>query len=481
MNFAATKVQFVNSVSSVDFKKLRLKYKEWKMTFATFIAPMAWLMALMLAPHSLALAGTLASHLGAWQLICLVLIGGLFILNAGVPSRIRPTSPISSATLSDRASIVLLLSSRLTTALTGSVILAVSAGFIFNEIFIYWFPNFAFAYLVLTIVVIIQFLGSTAKQWAQVIFTGIAAAGLVVLVLFGLIHDPTVASIPVKWGAHAGVHSVIALMYLFVGFDLVFLSPAAQSAATGRKLKLVRTGIIGAAIILGLWSLVSIRHVEVDRLGETAVPHVIAAMNLAGPAGLKIIGLVSIAGAFAGINALLTALSQVVTDLRPGPRNNDHQPSVMHRVYHNNRPGFWTLGFGLLIALMLAAGLAGTDAVDVMLRAGLIFWMIHHAAANWNVLNKNRLFQKWSARTIKMAAKPAPLIGLIMLWLGIGVLIATDSGKWLLIRFMGGVYALMWSLIAIIAKLRRQSNHARISIVKRPHNNNKMKNQRRSP
>jgi hypothetical protein len=186
----------------------------------------------MLAPHTLALTGNLSTHFGTWHALWIAVVGGLFGINAAVFgrwTRIRHhtfSSAFRTDLLpSDRARVVLLLSGRLTTALMGVAILAVSAGFLFNEIFLFWFPNFAFAYLMIAGAAFVQLLNQAASERTQIFFSGLAATGLILLIFIGLAQEPTLSAAPSPVQRPIELHAFGAAMYLFIGFDLIYLSP----------------------------------------------------------------------------------------------------------------------------------------------------------------------------------------------------------------------------------------------------------------
>jgi hypothetical protein len=405
----------------------------------------------MLAPHTLALTGSLSADLGAWHLFWIAVAGGLFSINAAVTGRLAQvernavSSKIWTGLLpGDRPRRVLLLSGRLTTALMGIAILAVSAGFLFNEIFIFWFPNFAFAYLMIAAAVIIQLLDPATSEKAQVFFSGLAAVGLILLILIGLVQEPTPTATPSPVQRPVGLHAFVAPLYLFIGFDLIYLSPQMKTQSGIRVSGWMITGIITAAILLGLWGLVGLKHTGIDMLRDSTVPHIAAAANLAGPAGLKIMGIVGIAGAMAAINALFNAAARTMATVttRAGIDAKNFPAATV--VKFISRPAVWIIAMALLIGLLLALGLAGTDAVDIYFRAGLLFWLAHYAALYLTYLRHRLPGNSRIRRNWKDPMLLSSTIGVLLLVVGIGTLFATDPDGWELSRFSMVVYGTLW-------------------------------------
>ncbi|NIN66172.1 MAG: hypothetical protein GTO63_16055, partial [Anaerolineae bacterium] len=50
----------------------------------------------------------------------------------------------------------------------------VVAGYVFNEVFVYWFPNLGFSFLLLGFLLVLNLLGRTISLVAQVIFIAVA-------------------------------------------------------------------------------------------------------------------------------------------------------------------------------------------------------------------------------------------------------------------------------------------------------------------
>jgi hypothetical protein len=437
--------------------------------FKTPIASLSWLTALMLAPHTLALTGRLSADFGAWHALWIAVAGGLFSINAAVLGRwrqIRRTA-LSSANGSDllpgdRPRLVLLLGGRLTTALAGIAILAVSAGFLFNEIFLFWFPNFAFAYLMIAGAAIIQLRNPAVSERAQVFFSGLAASGLILLIGIGLVQEPTLAAAPSPVQRPIELHAFAAAMYLFIGFDLIYLSPAMKTESDMRASGWMIAGIVGGTILLGLWSLVSLRHTELVMLRESTVPHMAAAAKLAGPTGTKVMGIVGIAGAMAAINALLKAAARTmatVTNRAGIDAQNFPTATVMQLA---SKPAVWIIGVALLIGLLLALGLAGTDAVDVYFRAGLLFWLTYYASLNLAVLRHGMRRDSRNRRNWKNPTLLTSAAGALLLVPGIGILLATDPDRWELAGFSMVVYITLWlasfGLSKIIGHFKMKGN-----------------------
>lgn len=256
----------------------------------------------------------------------------------------------------------------------------VSSGFAFNEIFVYWFPNFGFAFLLLGILCALQFLNRKTVYWIQVVFFSIAAAGLLVLAAAGLIRPNTVEvslfqAVPL--GDAVSRPGILFLTFLlFVGFDLGY--------GAEEKTGLEPAGSTGSAVIFItfvfiLWGLVMLAHVPAQKLSETAIPHLVAARKIWGDTGRIIMGLTIIFGSLAGIHALFTDIVHRVKDLA-------ERKIIPEKL---NRPKTVIILLTLTTGLMMGLGLAGSDVLETLIRFSLIIWFLSHIAV-WFYIKPGR-------------------------------------------------------------------------------------------
>ena len=85
--------------------------------------------------------------------------------------------------LGHRNAAIILICGKLPFAVCASAGLVVSAGFVFNEVFVYWFPNFAFASLLLVSITLLNIFGKKPALVTQVITLAVARIGLLILKL----------------------------------------------------------------------------------------------------------------------------------------------------------------------------------------------------------------------------------------------------------------------------------------------------------
>jgi len=120
------------------------------------VMALAWFAGLMLSPNTQALLGNLAGMLQGYLGVWLLLGACAYVLNLrsyraliGRPGSHAELSVSHRNAWGDLPALLIPLSGRLVTTLAAATGLLVTAGIVFNEAFIYWFPNFAFAFILL--------------------------------------------------------------------------------------------------------------------------------------------------------------------------------------------------------------------------------------------------------------------------------------------------------------------------------------------
>ncbi len=256
-------------------------------TFFTKAIPIAWAMGIMLSPDTLALLGNLVGKTG-WTALWLIL-GSMviFFVHAAnyqtLNQKVRETDFLM--TRLGQLVVYLPWTTRGFAAIFLSTGILVSSGFVFNEVFFHWFPNFGFAFLLLGLLLGIHLTGIPIGFKAQVIFIALTVAGLLVLILTGIFTQGTQAVAP--WLLIPDRSILFLALVLWVGFDLGAFALDQNGGREGKKKMmgpLVCT-IGGTGVLFLLWAMVSILHVPLVKLASTSLPHLKTARSLLGDTG----------------------------------------------------------------------------------------------------------------------------------------------------------------------------------------------------
>ncbi len=258
------------------------------------------------------------------------------------------------------------LASRLVFMVCVATISLVTAGYVFNEVFVYWFANFAFAFLLLALVLVLHLVGRSWALKVQNILVIVVLAMVAVLVASAL---PTATSLPAAGEIDFQVRGLLLPFFLVVGFECAFLTQNGQPRV-GQLAKVFG----GLLLLFVLWGGVMSQVVEPSRLARSFNPQMLVAHQVLGQPGRYLMGVAVIAGAAALVNGLFLVLRHQLAELVPAP----------WWATASGKKKKWLAVFGVLAlaaapALMMATGMAGEELIDVYGRAALVFWLFQYS------------------------------------------------------------------------------------------------------
>lgn len=329
-----------------------------------------WVVGMMISPEALRLNGWHVGTMGGWYILSM----GLALAAYGLSTRIhahgyRDEQTILSRAYGDYWAAVLLLMARPALVVVLATATLVTAGFVFNETFVFWFPNFAFAFLLLGLVLAVNLAGPRTAVIVQAICVAIAFAGLVLLGIFGLFapKSASLAAPAVSLGPTVG--DAAGAMLLFLGYELI----GYVHRGTGRveTIRFMRIGLLCSAILLLVWNWVGLRLVPAERLTDTYIPHILVAKAAAGGWGRPIIGMVGIAGTVAAVNLIFRAVS----DMLGAMAERRQMPAFFNAG--TARPAALVL-LAVVTAVLMAVGFAGSEHLDIALRAAMLLYLVFY-------------------------------------------------------------------------------------------------------
>jgi amino acid transporter len=396
-------------------------------------------MGLLLSPGSLTILGNNMGIAGASFLV--VILTGLVVhlftaLSFGELSLNFPgpdgEARLIKESLGPTPALVLSLCSRVLFTLCAATGILAAAGYAFNEVFVLWFPNLGFSFCLLGFLLLINFLGHRVSSTAQIFFVAMTVLGLLLLSVVGLLH---LGKAPPAMDASNSdpLHMSRVIFFglvLFVGFDLANFTNGGDLHHPTRLAKSMILGIVLVAMIFSLWGLVSITHVSHSKLADSTVPHMLAARQIMGQSGRVLMGLVVLAGSCAAVNALLMAVSGMISCMA----KQGLLPSFLGLRPKRVPISLILLGMG--IAGMMAAGMAGKPELEIYTQAAIWFWLLHYAMIHVSVLimrwrNPGRFnpFQVFASPVI-------PIVGALALFMGLAGLLWTAPEFGLILKFI---------------------------------------------
>jgi len=420
---------------------------------ASWITLVPFAMALMLSPDSLTLLGNGVgiagvSFLGVLLIAAIIHLfttlsyGEIFSVFPGSGGEARYTE----AALGKVPAIFLPLCSRVVFTVCAATGMLATAGYVFNEIFVYWFPNLGFSFCLLGLLLLIGVLGKRVTFAAQGIFMAMALLGLSFLSVWGLIAGgneslpPSSVENPSFNLLHMGAMGLV----LFIGFDLAGLASGGRDQQPFNVAKPMAAAVIFSGIVLSLWGLVSYIYVPPQRLADTSVPYSLAARAVLGWTGRKIMGLVVLAATCGAVNALLAGVARMIIAIAfRGPL-----PSFFG--VSDKRASVPIIFLSLSIAVMLASGMAGEPDLEVYTRGSIYLWLLNYGAVHLSVLILRRRGGLGPQSSAVLGYPVIPFIGLLATCAGVFGLLWFDAEPGLLLKFMavvlatGLVFGMVW-------------------------------------
>jgi amino acid transporter len=411
-------------------------------------------MALLVSPDHLRLWGNMAGHIGP----------GFWIAAIGVAAVFAPTGASYRRLALSRAgaggylaalkvqggltAVALALTSRLALTIGLSTGILVTSGFVFNETFVYWFPNFAFAFILLALVALVFCRGYGLAEKILTALLATTLLGLVALVLAGVLQMDPEALQDAAPASGCGTGAAFTGLLLFAGFDLgIHRGARARDTVASTRMMPVVLGI--SLVLLSLWGAASLAHVPANRLADSFIPYTLAARQIGGQTGRILVGVVVIAGTGCAVISLFSATARMISslarlDMLPRFCGGSAQRNVLA-----------TSVLALAIAAMMAAGVAGAPELEVFIRAAFLLWLLHvvlvHLAAfNTHGPNASTGLHAWSRHLRWLFVTAAILLaaGAVYLWV-------TDNHRVPLLKYMMAVWS-GGALVLFLARLAKK-------------------------
>ncbi len=257
----------------------------------------------------------------------------------------------------------LLLTSRVALVLLLPTGLLVTAGYAFNEIFLYWFPNFGFAFLLLGIVTLLHLAGEKFALKIQPLFAIVAVICLVILSIAGLGGPASSQPISVDIGFTFTPSLLAGALLLFLGTD--YVTP--QHERDSRLPALA--ALLLCVFVFLFWAMLSLQYVPAEKLAASTLPHMLVARAILGEPGRLLMGMAIIAGTCAAVNALFHLATGAMAGLARRHLLPGHPAGTLRRRR-------MVLLFALVIGSLMAGGLAGYEILETYIEASLLLWLL---------------------------------------------------------------------------------------------------------
>lgn len=322
----------------------------------------------MFSPETLVLLGNSAGYNGVYFYLsvvaaALILCGCAFCLfyPARDPEQESEVSQLTQS-IGRFPAAALVLSARLSVTLLAATSVLVTAGFAFNEIFVYWFPNFGFAFLLLGFILVCNLVRTSWALNFQALLVAFTLLSFSVLLFNGLTSSPA-KPLPAQTGEFTSLAAATWALLLFLGFDLIINSRVKS------KLLPAVAAICVVGVLFVLWAAVSRVYVPTASLTESTLPHLKAARAVLGQNGRLLMGVVVICGATAAVNGLFLYMGKTARNLADQqviPRFKGER--TLHRLI--------SILMFVTIGVFMMTGLAGEEKLSLYYRGALLLWLV---------------------------------------------------------------------------------------------------------
>jgi L-asparagine transporter-like permease len=332
-----------------------------------------------LSPDSLSLFG---NSLGAAGRLLLLSLPIGVLIHLSTLHSFRQLNTISGdpvkgiqKVLGPRRATILLICGKLPFAVCTSAGLVVSAGFVFNEVFVYWFPNFAFAYLFLAIILFLNLFARKTALILQILALAGACSGMVFLSGAGLFSQSEVTSLS-KTLADVDYRYLAAVVVVLVGFDMGLYADGPSQNGFSHVARSLVIALIGSGVVLLIWGLSAMAVVPPAKLESSTIPYMTMARKAFGQSGRYIMGMVVISGVFAAVNAIIYSVSTMTAQLAVA----ENKPERLVSLLDTRRVVLlFTAGAS---AMLMAMGYAGEPILETWIRASLVLWLAYYITVN---------------------------------------------------------------------------------------------------
>ena len=330
------------------------------------------------------------------------------------------------------------LASRVVFMVCAATISLVTAGFVFNEVFVYWFANFGFAFLMLGLVLLVQLAG---RQWvlrAQTFLVLLALVLVAVLVVIGLGKGGTFSVQEFQFQGRG----VLLPFFMVVGVEFYYLAGRSKDIVQNQmKIQPLVLILISVLVLYSLWGIVMSFVVDPAKLARSFNPQMLSARHILGQPGRLIMGAALLAGGAALVNGLFYIVRVQLSELLPFSRASAN----------TSRKKLWTsvgvIALAAVPALMMVSGMAGEEVIDVYVRVALVCWLVHYGLIHF-------------AMFFKSQQRKGPHLGVGIIFLGASIALGwTDPEPIVFLKSLAMIVLSVGAISLFIIYFRKKLTH----------------------
>jgi len=361
-----------------------------RLSRSPLLATLGVALGLMLSPESLVTLGKSAGKTGIAVVPLVFMAMTVHLLTATSYDELNRRLPgpageirLLRGALGAVPAAALLLCSRFLFVLCAAPLILATAGYVFNEVFLDWFPNLGFSFLLLSLLLVVNLVGRRAALAAQVTLVAVSLLAMIGLIAAGVLGHSSLQS-QQTWDQGGGLsHSGFLLLFLFMGYDLAATALPDQQSGR-RRVRAISTGVVLIALLFAAWGFLSASFVAPARLAASTVPHLMAARAILGDTGRGIMGTAVLAGSAAAVNVLFFSVPRIMAAMA----KEGLLPSRLSGS--GGEPRLAVLFVASGPAAMMALGMAGKQETEIYARAAFLFWLLLYGAVDFCLLYLRR-------------------------------------------------------------------------------------------
>lgn len=398
--------------------------------------PLSLGLGLMLCPESLIIHLNGIGSLGAWYIAASLAGAALMstlahVYNLALGARPWPAgeAQVIRDVAGMMAAAVFPLAARVAFCVVATSVLVVTAGFTFNEVFLYWFPNFAFAYLLLSGILAVNLISRKLAGRLQALLVVIAFSCLLIVTAYGLFSAPA-SPVPTPPVTDGGLFLpfMAKLTLAYMGLEIAGF---AYREGQGSRLPVAAPFVICALFILA--GMAAGRHFDLRMLTESTVPYMIYGREIMGQPGRLIMGMAVLCGVAAAVNALIYSTSMTLSRMKAD--------GYVLWLSSSDRINAGALALGS--AVIMALGLAGEPRLMDYMFAAMLLWLLNYALVS-------------ACFAIRQRHTVAALVGAVLL-AAVGIMLMRYAEP-LVAGKMAGFTLLGFAVPAVIKRLAVKTN-----------------------
>lgn len=263
------------------------------------------------------------------------------------------------------------------------------AGYAFNEVFLYWFPNFLFSFIILACSFFTCLAPSSMARKIQLIAIITVLCGIVFLSVASLwAPTPKEANSPdffLPYGVYPFSEGLFFMAPLLIGYEL-YASSSHKNKNSGSSYALA---LVMAALFLSIFAYAALSVSGTEKLADSTVPYMIGARKIFGQTGRCIMGGIIILGSYVAFNTILLFLKTPFITLM------NSRPSTQFPSSNISKQAVATTIPALTVSILLLLGYAGEPITESYIAGGFALWFIFYGLSTVrSAINIDSYFSK---------------------------------------------------------------------------------------